>query len=139
MGDILPTIIYPSTVTDYNARLKAAVDGTNLSVQNCQTLDSATQTSWGLFYSAVTSFVQEDPGIWGLGARMDRAESYSQELLSWQNQIAKSCKLAVPTFDPTPPGSGDLVKVVQYLAWGAGALAIAYTVGQVISVVPKSK
>jgi hypothetical protein len=136
MAGVLPTIIYPSTVTDYNKRLLAAAAGTDASVKACTgKLDVQTQTSWQLFYAALSSFALEEPGIWGLGSRMDRAESYGSELAAWQDKLSKTCALGLPMFNPNQPPT-DLVKLVQYVAWGAGAIAAAYVVGQVVSVIP---
>ena len=135
MSGILPTIIYPSTVTDYNARLLAAAGGTDASVKACSALDTQTKTSWALFYAALSSFVAEDVGIFGLGSRMDRAESYGSELAVWQEKLSKTCALGVPLFNPNTPPT-DVVKLLQYIAWGAAAVAGAYVIGRVLDYVP---
>jgi len=144
MSDILPTVIYPSTVADYNKRLLAAAGGTDASVKACSArLDSATTTGWALFYAAASSFAQEEPGWFGLGSRMDRAESYGAELAAWQDKLSRAgCPLGVPVFNPNTPPT-DLSKIVQYAAWGVGAFAFAYAIGKVADVVvpllPKRK
>lgn len=135
MSGILPTIIYPSTVTDYNTRLQAAAAGTDTSVKACTTLDTQTKTGWALFYAALSSFTAEDIGIFGLGSRMDRAESYGSELAVWQEKLSKTCALGVPLFNPNTPPT-DVVKLLQYIAWGAGAIAGAYVIGRVLDYVP---
>lgn len=139
MSGILPSIIYPSTVSDEQARLKAALLGTNTSVQACTQLDAQTKTSWGLFFGAALGFCDESPGIFGLGTMMDRAQSYENELVAWQGRLAKTCTLSVPGFDPNAPDAStqSAVKAIQYVAWGLGALAGAYVVGQIVSVIPK--
>lgn len=134
MSSILPTIIYPSTVTDYNKRLLAVAGGTDTSVKACTSLDATTRTSWTLFYAALVGFANEDPGWFGLGSRMDRAESYGAELAAWQDKLAKVCSLGVPQFNPNTPPT-DLTKLAQYAAWGVGAFAFAYAVGKLADVV----
>src|SRR4029077_19108199 len=135
MSDILPTVIYPSTVADYNKRLLAAAGGTDARGKACSArLDSATTTGWPLFYAAASSFAQEEPGWVGLGSRMDRAESYGAELAAWQDKLSKVCALGVPQFNPNTPPT-DLAKITHYVAWGVGAFAFAYAVGKVADVV----
>jgi hypothetical protein len=134
VSTLLPTIIYPATVSDYNKRLLAAAGGTDTSVKACTTLDSSTRTSWTLFYAALVGFSNEDPGWFGLGSRMDRAESYGAELAAWQDKLSKVCALGVPQFNPNTPPT-DLAKITQYVAWGVGAFAFAYAVGKVADVV----
>jgi hypothetical protein len=135
MSGILPTIIYPSTVQDEQARLGAALDGTDASVRACANLDAATRTSWGLFYATARGFTKEQPGWFGLGSMMDRVEKYEAELLSWQQKLSSTCALGVPLFNPNPP---EISQGLQYLAWGVGTVAAAYIVGRVISVIPKA-
>jgi len=130
------TLIYPSTVTDYNTQLQQRLDATNSAVQACTQLDPVTKTDWNLFYAAASSFTKEDVGLFGLGSRMDQAESYAQELMLKQQNLSKTCNVGA-IFDPTPPGANDLVNIIQYLAWGAGTVAVAYIVGQFVSVIPK--
>ena len=134
MSGILPSIIYPSTVSDEQARLAAALTGTNASVTACAQLDPSTRTSWGLFYATALGFTKESPGIFGLGTMMDRAQNYEAELLAWQKTLAKTCPLGIPQFDTNPPFNTD---ALQYIAWGLGAVAGAYLVGQVLSFVPR--
>lgn len=136
MSGILPTIVYPATVQNEQARLAAALDGTDSSVQACTTLDAATKTSWGLFYATARGFTREAPGWFGLGSMMDRAEKYEAELLSWQQKLASSCTLGVPLFNPNPP---EVSQGLQYLAWGVGTISAAYIVGQIISVIPRRR
>jgi hypothetical protein len=139
MSGILPSIIYPSTVADEQKRLAAALDGTNASVVACASLAAPTRTGWGLFYSTALGFTQETPGFFGLGTMMDRAQSYEDELLAWQNKLAQAgCSLGVPLFNPNPPPTSAL-QALQYLAWGAGALGGAYILGQIFSFIPRPR
>jgi hypothetical protein len=139
MSGILPSIIYPSTVSDEQARLKAALTATNNAVASCAQLDATTRSNWTLFYGAALGFCNETPGWFGLGTMMDRVQSYETELVSWQATLGKTCTLGVPGFDPNVPNPGTqaAVQALQYVAWGLGALAGAYIVGQVISIIPK--
>lgn len=137
MSGFLPSIIYPGTVRDEQARLGAALAGTNASVVGCVALDAPTRISWGLFYAAAVAFTKEDPGIWGLGTMMDRAQSYEAELVAWQSKLSLTCKLGVPVFDPNPPSGVD--KTIQYVAWAAGIIAGAYVVAQIIPLIPKKR
>lgn len=138
MSGILPTVIYPSTLSDEQMRLGAALDGTNVGVKACTTLDEPTRTSWGLFYETARGFTKEDPGIWGLGSKMDRAQSYEDELLAWQQKLSKAgCNLAVPMFNPNPPPTSAL-QALQYVAYAAVALGGAYVVGQLFSFIPRA-
>ena len=134
MSGVLPSIIYPSTVADEQKRLAAALDGTNTSVAACASLDTPSRTAWGLFYGAALGFTKEDPGYFGLGTMMDRAQSYEAELLAWQQKLSSSCSLGIPLFDPNPPTSPQ---IFSYIMWTAIALGGAYVVGQVVAFVPK--
>jgi hypothetical protein len=134
LEDWLPTIIYPSTVADEQARLKAALDGTNTAVNACASLDPTTKTTWGLFYASANGFCNEKPGLFGLGSMMDRAQKYEDELVSWQTAKLTGCA-GVVVYSPASNSTSGL----QYLAWGVGAVAGAYIVGKIVSVIPTKR
>jgi hypothetical protein len=137
-ASMLPTWIYPSTCRDAQARLLAAVRGTDQSVQQCASLDTATRASWGDFYAAAVEFALADPGLFGLGARMDQVQAYGFALCQWQDKIqAASCTLTVPQYNPEAPSSDNFVKAVQYGSVAAVAVAGAWLLGKLIELLPK--
>lgn len=139
MSGILPNIIYPSTVTDEQKRLGQALDGTDAGVKACASLDAQTKTAWDLFYATARGFTRKEPGIFGLGTMMDRAQSYEDELLAWQKKLTDGgCQLGVPLFNPNPPPTSGL-QALQYIAWTAGALGGAYVLGQIFSFIPRPR
>jgi hypothetical protein len=139
---VLPTIIYPSTLSDYLKQLLPNARATDMSIKACASLDSVTRAGWDLFYAALSGFAQEDHGVFGLGTAMDRAECYGAELQQRQLQLSKTCTLAVPVFNPGS-NTSNFSKIMQYAAWGVGAFAFAYAIGKVADVVvpllPKRK
>ena len=137
MSGILPTIVFPSDILAEQARLLEALNGTNASVAACN-LDAPTKTAWQLFFDTASGFAKEDPGFWGsTGARMDRVQSYEQELLAWQTKLsAAGCKLGLPLFNANPPPN---TQIVQYAALAIGAVAGAYVIGQLLAFVPRPR
>jgi len=135
---ILPHLIYPSTVADEQARLLAALKGTDASVQACTAFDAPTKQAWALFLGAAGGFCAETPGWFGLGTMMDRAQKYEDELVAWQTKLNDTCKLSLPTYTP-PDAPSEVSNALQSIVWIVGAAAGAYVVGQVISVIPKKR
>jgi hypothetical protein len=50
---------------------------------------------------------------------------------------AAGCALTVPKFNPNPPSSDNLVKVMQYGSVAIGVVAAAWAVGKVIELLPR--
>jgi len=137
---ILPCIIYPSTAKAAASELLANVEGTNASVVACAGLDDTTRSNWTTFYSTVKPFLQEDPGLWGLGTRMDRIASYAEDLYAWQQQLSqKTCAVSVPVVDPTaiPPETSQLLNLAHWGLYAVVAVAGAYGIGKVIEILPR--
>lgn len=138
----LPTIIYPSTVKDAQAQLLASAEGIDGAVQACSGLDAATKSSWTFFFGTLKAFCQEDPGIWGLGSRMDRVESYQTELFAWQNTISSAnCQgvPAVPQPEQPSPGGGPWLPVAQLGLYTVLGVAGVYGLTQVLQKIPSRK
>lgn len=137
---VLPCIIYPSTAKAAAAELLAGIQGTNNDVSACTTLDATTLTNWALFYNTAVPFLQESPGVFGLGTRMDRIASYAEDLYNWQNQLKqKGCGVTVPSTDPNAvaPETGQLLNLAHWGAYAVIAVAVAYGIGKAVEVLPK--
>jgi hypothetical protein len=139
-------IVYPETVKDAQARLLAAMLGTDQGVQACASLDNQTRAAWGDFFVRVTSFCKQEPGWFGLGTMMDQCDQYAAELAAWQKTTLQSafaaagCTQTTPAFDPNTigPHVSDFVAIAQALAIAASAIAGAYVIGQVVAFIPKA-
>jgi hypothetical protein len=137
----LPTIIYPSTVKDAQTQMAASVSGVDQSVQTCRELDPATTASWVLFRDAILAFCNEDPGIWGLGSRMDRVESYQTELYAWQQFLAGKCTTSVPPVpqpEAPPQSGGPWLPIAQLGLYTTLAVAGVYGVSILIEPVKET-
>ena len=138
-------IIYPATVKDAQARLLAALLGTDQGVQACASIDNGTRAAWGDFYVRVVSFCKEQPGLFGLGTMMDQCDQYAAELAAWQKTTlaqayaAAGCTPTVPNFDPNTlgPHLSDIVSITQWIAIAAVAIGGAWTISQLVSLVPR--
>jgi len=131
----LPTIIYPSTVRDAQAQLLTSAQGVDTEVQACTGLDQATGQAWVLFLQGLTAFCNEDPGIWGLGSRMDRVESYQTELYAWQQSLHQLCTNVTPTTpepEAPPINGGPWLPVAHLGLYAVIGVAGAYAVGQLV-------
>ena len=131
----LPTIIYPSTVRDAQAQLLAAANGVTSEVNACQGLDASTKDAWVLFLQTLTAFCNEDPGIWGLGSRMDRVESYQTELYAWQTSLHLLCTNVTPTTpepEAPPKNGGPWVPVAQLGLYATLAVAGVYGLSLIV-------
>jgi hypothetical protein len=136
----LPTIVYGSTVAAGKARLSAACMATDQSVQACGSLPDPTRIGWGQFYIAVIEFCATDSNWWSAAAQTNQVEQYGAELFAWQQRLASfNCASANPAFDPNaastmPPATTNLL---QWGMYATLAVAGAYVVGKVVSVIPK--
>lgn len=138
-GGILPHIIWPSTAKAAEAELLAEASAWNTSVQ--ASCDATTKASWAPFYSALVAFTSTDPGIWGLGGFMDRVQSWEDALYQWELFLQTKCPGGTaPVINPAPPEPPSPWPDV--LKWGAiavGAVAVAYGVGKVVTLIPTAK
>lgn len=133
-------IVYPSTCQSAQDDLLTQVEGTTNQVAECTTLPSSDKENWAAWSARVSLFLKEDPGWLGLGSRMDQIEAYAQELVVWQKLLSKNCT----TIDSTAVDPFALTPQDEWwrsaLQWGAVAVvavAGAYVVGEIISVIPK--
>jgi hypothetical protein len=122
----LPTLIYPSTVADAQARLLAALKGTDANVSAC-TLDPATRAAWTAFYVAASAFAIADPGLFGLGTRMDQTQTYGYQLCLWQGTLAAQCTISTPSYgsEQQPWGGPPAEHWLSAAKWIAGAVIVA--------------
>lgn len=137
---VLPTIAWPQTIQDQQAALVAAASATDTSVTACASLDAQTKTGWSAFYAALTAFTQQPVSIWnfGLGSVLDQTQSYGAQLKDWQTLLGKKCSLGNPIFDPNPASENTpaLLSIAQWAAYGVVAVAGAYVIGDLVSVLP---
>jgi len=132
-----PRIIFPSDIANEQAALRSALESTNVDVQSCTALDPNEKTAWGLFYGTAIAFCDEEPGwLSSTGSMMNQAEKYEDELVLFQQKLAKTCKISAPNYAP-PTAPDSITVALQYVAWTVGAIAGAYVVGKVVSVLPK--
>lgn len=135
MSGILPTIVYPSTVSDAQAALLANAQGTNSAVQSCNNAPAALVSGWTSFFSTLSVFCAEQPGWFGLGSMMDQVESYQQQLYTWQQSLASAGCTGVVATNPTPPLlSVGSTSILQWTMYAAVAAAGAYVVGKFVEV-----
>lgn len=137
---ILPCLIYPSTAKAAADELLAHVENTNRDVTACAGLDDTTRANWGTYYATVKPFLQESPGAFGLGTRMDRIASYADDLYDWQLQLkGRSCATTLPIADPNavPPETNQLINLAHWGLYTVIAVAGAYGISKVVEVIPK--
>lgn len=131
--------IYPSTCQEAQNDLLTSVNATNTSVTACTTLDATLSQNWTAWYTNAVAFLSADPGYFGLGGRYDQIQTYASELVLWQSLLGGTCTIAAPTVDPNNLSTDQAFwqKALQWTVVGVAAVAGAYVVGQVISVIPK--
>lgn len=136
MSGILPTFVTASDVDAIKARVKAALTGTDLSVQSCPAITDSVRAAWGTFYGAVLGFCQSESSTWTAAAEANRGEAYERELFDWQKKLtASGCSLGVPLHDPgADPGRDSFMQLAKYATVVVTAVAGAYVVGQLFSV-----
>lgn len=132
---ILPQVWFASDIDALKARLRAALKGTDASVQACGVSDDL-RASWGFFYTSVMNYVSVPTGFFTTGAEANRGLAYEDELLLWQNRIEQGgCALLVPKYDPNVDVTRDAtLSVFKYVAIAAVAVGGAFVVGKVLEV-----
>jgi hypothetical protein len=136
-------ICYPDTVRDAASDLLTAVKGTSESVKACTTIDAQVKTTWGAWSDDVEAWLSKEidsPSWLGLGSQMDQIETYTLELLRWQKTLNGYCDNVIsPVVDPTQvPASQDWWKsALEWTVVGVVTVGVAYTVGQVVQLIPK--
>jgi hypothetical protein len=137
-GGILPTFHGSDDVRAIQARLAAVMRGTDKSVQQCAGITDATRSSWGLFYSSVLDYTNEEPRFWGSNAQYGRGESFEDEVVAWQDKLqAAGCSMLVPKYNPKDEESKGGAEAVTWIGIAVAALAGAYVVGKVIPLIPR--
>jgi hypothetical protein len=136
-------ICYPDTVRDAASDLLTAVKGTDASVASCTKLDAQVKTTWSAWSSDVEAWLAKEvdsPSWLGLGSQMDQIEIYTQELLRWQKTLNGTCDdIISPVVDPTQvPANQEWWKsALEWTVVGVVTVGVAYTVGQVVTLIPK--
>jgi hypothetical protein len=137
--------------------LCSRIAATNTAVAACTQLDAATQSQWGQWYSATTTFCAEVPVLLfptgtnetlATGAFIDQLELYQRELLAWQQRLSTKCALApvVPLQAPNSISNlfaglsnPELNRTIQYMAAAAAVVAAAYLGSQVVALLPSAR
>jgi hypothetical protein len=136
-GFLQTTIAFPWTVQNELDALMAAALGTNQTVTSCAVLDTPTKNGWNAFYSALITFSKQDFGFWsfGNGARLDQIESYNDQLAGWQKLLSQKCTLTVPLVEASNEYTPQILSIAQWGVVAIAAVAGAYVIGDVVSVV----
>jgi hypothetical protein len=134
---ILPVFVTGADVDDLKRRLRAAVAGTDQSVQSCTTIQDAQRAAWGSFYASVLSYTNESSSLWSAAAQMNRGQGYEDELVSWSKQLRSSgCQNVVPDYDPSKDAARDAtVNIAKWIGIGVASVAGAYVIGKALEVV----
>jgi hypothetical protein len=142
MSGILPSIWFPSDLRAVQQQLLADSAGVDQTVAGCPSLDAPTRASWASFYAGVKQFGSIDYGWTNTsGAAADQAQLLQRELFAWEQKLSTTCKLTVPTVDPTKTAGADaasgLNNALKFGAIAAGFIGSAYIVGKVLDWLPK--
>lgn len=137
-------IWFPSDIASQQAQLLANATSTNVLVQSCTALDSATSSAWGTFYQSVQAFCALEP-VWAFpiwhnevytsGSLADELQSYQVQLVAWQQKLSAKCTSIVQT---PPPGGLPNATVsawtpaIKYAAIAAGFVGTAYAIGKLV-------
>lgn len=134
---ILPVVVTSGNVDDTKSRLRAALLGTDQSVQACSAMSDPQRAAWGQFYSSVLAFTRSSSSFWTAAADMNQAQAYEDELVAWQPKVqAAGCELLVPSYDPSKdPARDATVNLIKWVGIAVLAASGAFVVGKVLEVV----
>lgn len=132
-------IVTDKSTNELKKRLKAALYGTDQTVQTCARVDDPTRSSWGSFYASAMDYVNEGSSFWQAASDMDRGEAYEVELYEWQKKLeGLGCQLTTVKHDPkeSAKATADLIK---WAGIAIVAVSTAYVAGKVVDVVNIAK
>jgi hypothetical protein len=102
IGDLLPTVVWPSDVLAYKRRLDPQFKATNATVAACAELPAGQANAWRDFFGAWEAFYNEDEPTFGAANRWAECKRYEAELVAWEALIAASCNLNAPATTRAP-------------------------------------
>lgn len=145
VGSLLGTFVTSSDVADAKARLVPSFNQTQAdAIANSAKLGQNVFDAWESFYDAWLTFADEDEEtlgrFWTAGSRMDRVETYAQQLLDWQKKIQSlDVDLSGPLVLPKHAGDGDeLASLLSRVGLVVGVVvAGAFVVREIVLASPR--
>lgn len=127
MGDVLPTVVWPSDVEAKKRQIDPSMQATNQAVFSCTALDDGSRMAWSKFFAAWISFRAEDVPWFGAANKYDEALDYGRQLGGWQDQLRAKCTIP----GPPPIAPKELEEsTISAVKWGAAAvIAVAVVYG----------
>lgn len=124
---LLPSVVFPSDVDAFKARLDPEMRTTEGSASRCASLSSGDAIAWGDFYTEWRKFADRPtPLVSSWTTELEIAKSYETRLRDWQTKLARECAMRGPE-----PGSGSGPGGVPWgkLAIGAAVLGVVGLLG----------
>lgn len=127
IGDVLPTVVWPSDVEAKKRQIDPSMQSTNEAVRTCAAVDDGSRRAWGQFFAAWSSFRAESVPWFGAANKYDEALDYGRQLAGWQEQLRAKCTIPGPP--PISPKELD-ESTISAVKWGAAAvIAVAVVYG----------
>lgn len=137
LGDLLPTIVWPSDVRRKKNELDTFMRALDVSFDACQGLSTEEAIAYDNFSKAWRAFyAEDDSNFLGFGAanRWDEALRYQDSIHGWQQDIfAPKCGLVGPKVKPpdvTP--TEDLLSTVKVVAVVGAVIAGVVLVAPIV-------
>lgn len=135
MGDILPRVVWPSTVDDLKRTLDVSFQTTDSAVTRCADLTPADRAAWELFFKSWVAYRNAPTPTFGLSNVYDEGLGFQASLAKWQEILRTKCTLPGPqVVDPTVETAAE-ASTLTTVKWVAGAVivaAVALTVRSVL-------
>lgn len=139
IGDVLPTIVWPSDVRAKKKELQAFMLTLDSAFNaGCSKLSAEDAVAYDTFSAAWKDFyAADDSALLGLGAsnRWDEAIRFQEQISLWQDKFAAECGLVVPKVKP-PSESGtsqeNLLGTIKTVAIVAGVIAGVVVVAPIV-------
>lgn len=133
LGDLLPTIVWPSDVRRKKNELDTFMRALDVSFDSCQGLSAEEAITFDHFSKAWRGFYDEDEGIFGAANKWDEALRYQDSIHGWQDIFASKCGLVGPKVKPpdvTP--TEDLLSTVKVVAVVGAVIAGVVLVAPIV-------
>jgi hypothetical protein len=135
MGDILPTVVWPSDVDAKKREIDPSMQATNAVVTTCGGVTAEERLAWSQFFGAWTAFRNEATPTFGAANKYDEAKRFAVSLLAWRATIQNRCALVGPDppQDATTPETA--ISAIKWIAIAVVAAAVTYGAVQVVGTV----
>lgn len=120
IGDVLPTIVWPSDVDREKSRLDPSFRSTDEAARACSGMSAATRAGWDAFYAEWRDFADRPTPLFGSANEWDLAQKYAADLAGWQDTIRRT-NCQVPGPNPLPQTS---TADTSWIKWAAAATIV---------------